>query len=61
MSETKVIVIQVRSGNRSTKRCIATLEALGLGRIGRKKEHKLTPATQGMLNAVAHLVDIQKA
>ena len=54
----KVIVVQVRSGNRCHKRSIATLKALGLGRIGRRKEHVLTPATKGMIEAVAHLVDI---
>lgn len=61
MSEQKIVVVQVRSGNRSNKRCLATLAALGLGRVGKKREHKLTPDTQGMLNAVSHLVDIHKA
>lgn len=58
-AEKKVTVVQVRSGNRCTKRVIATLEALGLGRIGKQKDHVLTPATKGMIDAVAHLVDVQ--
>jgi large subunit ribosomal protein L30 len=56
-TEKKVKVIQVRSGNRCDKRTIATLKALGLGRIGKVKEHKLTSATRGMIDAVSHLVE----
>ena len=60
MAEEKVTVKQVRSANRTRKATIATLQALGLGRIGRTKEHTLSPAVRGMINAVAHLVQVEK-
>ena len=60
MADQKVIVVQVRSGNRCNKRSIATLKALGLGRIGKRKEHTLTASTRGMIDAVAHLVDLEE-
>jgi len=56
MSKKRVSVKQVRSANNRDKRTRATLQALGLGRINKVREHELTPATAGMLAAVQHLV-----
>ncbi len=61
MSRKKVVVKQVRSSNNRDKRTKATLQALGLGRIGKTRNHELTPATAGMLAAVEHLVVIHEA
>ena len=61
MASKKVIVKQVRSTNRCDKRHLDTLQALGLGRIGREKEHISTPETLGMIKAVAHLVVVHEA
>jgi large subunit ribosomal protein L30 len=37
-----------------------TLRALGLGRIGKSREHDMTPALAGMLRKVRHLVKIEE-
>ena len=37
-----------------------TLRALGLGRIGKTREHDVTPALQGMLRKVRHLVKVEE-
>ncbi len=58
MSGKKIVVKQTRSANRSEKRHYATLQALGLGRIGREAEHISTPCTLGMIRSVEHLVTI---
>ncbi len=60
-AQKKVQVVQVRSGNRRDKRTNQTLKALGLGRIGKVKEHALTPSTRGMIEAVQHLVETRGA
>ncbi len=54
----KVLVIQERSSNRTDKSVKATLKSLGLGRIGNKRIHALTPSTKGMLRAVEHLITL---
>lgn len=56
----KIKVTQVRSGAGRTKEVLATLQALGLGRIGREREHKLTAPIYGMLRRVKHLVRVEK-
>ena len=37
-----------------------TLDALGLRKMNHVVEHENTPATMGMVNAVRHLVKIEK-
>jgi large subunit ribosomal protein L30 len=37
-----------------------TLRALGLGRIGKTREHDVTPSLEGMLRKVRHLVKIEE-
>ena len=56
---TTVKVTQVRSTIGQSKRHEGTLRALGLGRIGKKAEHKAGPELDGMLRQVRHLVKIE--
>jgi large subunit ribosomal protein L30 len=49
---------QVRSAVGSNPSQRATLEALGLGRIGRAVERKDCPQLQGQLRVVHHLVEV---
>jgi len=58
---TKIIVTQTRSVAGRTDRTRDTLKALGLGRIGKSKEHKTNAAIMGMLRAVEHLVEVKEA
>ena len=60
MAKEKIIVKQTRSSNRHPKTALATLRALGLGRIGREVEHDVTPSVLGMVKAVSHLVEINR-
>ncbi|MFN8390906.1 MAG: 50S ribosomal protein L30 [Bdellovibrionota bacterium] len=54
----KVKVVQIRSANNRQAHTRGTLLALGLGRIGKVREHELTPSTAGMLKSVQHLVTV---
>ena len=54
----KVTVSQVRSANSATEDVQDTLLALGLGRIGKKKQHSLNACIWGMLRKVNHLVRV---
>ncbi len=54
-----VKVTQVRSTIGQTDRHIGTLRALGLGKIGRTKEHADTAELRGMLRQVNHLVRVE--
>lgn len=38
----------------------ATIEALGLKKIGQSKLHKDTPVTRGMIKVVSHLVKVEE-
>lgn len=49
---------QVRSANGTSPKQRETLRSLKLGRIGRTSEMADTPQLRGMLDKVAHLVDI---
>ncbi len=49
---------QVKSANGSNPSQKATLEALGLGRIGKAVERKDSPQLQGQLKVVSHLVEV---
>ena len=60
MSATKVRVEQVRSTIGFTQDQRATLRGLGLRRIGSVRELVLTPAVQGMLEKVRHLIRIEE-
>jgi large subunit ribosomal protein L30 len=54
-----VKVTQTKSTNGSTHNQIATLESLGLRRIGHTVEVRITPQSRGMLHTVRHLVRIE--
>ncbi len=56
MSQVKIS--QVRSANGTNPNQKATLQALGLGRIGKSVERKDSPQLQGQLKVVAHLVEV---
>ena len=55
----KVRITQVRSQIGQSERHRGTLRALGLGKIGRTVEHDASPALDGMLRKVAHLVKVE--
>lgn len=55
----KVMVTQIGSRNRCTKRQRATLQALGLGRLGSSIEQIFNPSVVGMLKKVSHLVTVR--
>jgi large subunit ribosomal protein L30 len=56
----KLKITQVRSQIGNSKRHRGTLRALGLGRIGRAREHEEGPVLAGMLRKVRHLVRVEE-
>ena len=52
---------QVRSAIGETPRHRGTLRALGLGRIGKSREHDDNAVIAGMLRKVRHLVKVEDA
>jgi large subunit ribosomal protein L30 len=61
MAERMLVIKQTRSTNRRHSKQLRTLEALGLGRIGRVAEHKETPDIIGMLRKVRHLIEARES
>lgn len=57
----KVLVTQTRGTVGRTKRVRDTLQALGLGRVGKKRELTLNDASAGMLRRVRHLIKVEQA
>jgi large subunit ribosomal protein L30 len=57
----RVRITQVRSGIGQTQKHRGTLRALGLGRIGKTREHDEGPVLAGMLRKVRHLVKVDDA
>jgi large subunit ribosomal protein L30 len=57
----KLKITQTRSQIGQTERHRGTLRALGLGKIGRTKEHAESPQLAGMLRKVRHLVKVEDA
>lgn len=57
---TKIRVKQVRSKIRRPQDQKATLEALGLHKIGQVVEHEATPSILGMVNKVKHLISVEE-
>ena len=55
-----VTITQVRSSIGQSKAHEGTLRALGLGKIGRTAEHKQSPALEGQLRHVRHLVTVEE-
>jgi len=60
VSAAKLVIRQVRSANGADRRQLATLRALGLGRIGRTAERPDTAIVRGQLRTVRHLVEIEE-
>lgn len=56
----KVIVKQTGSAIGRPKDQLQTLVGLGLGRIGKSKELESTPAVQGMIFKVQHLIEVEE-
>lgn len=54
----KVTLVKGLAGRKAPQR--ATVEALGLGRIGSQRVHEETPQIAGMLFHVKHLVQIEE-
>jgi large subunit ribosomal protein L30 len=61
MAKKTVVVTQFASAARRTKDQAATLQGLGLGKIGRVRELEDTPSVRGMINKVPHLVRVVAA
>lgn len=53
-------ITQVRSKNSRSKKQRDTLKALGLRKIRDSVEQEDTPQIRGMINKVAHLVDVKE-
>ncbi|AFX98420.1 Ribosomal protein L30 [Candidatus Endolissoclinum faulkneri L2] len=59
MTNKNVITVrQIRSGSGRKKNQIATLRGLGLGKLRRESRLDDTPAVQGMISKVKHLIEI---
>jgi len=56
----RLIVTQIKSRNGSTKPVVATLQSLGLRRIGHTVDVNDTPQARGMIHAVRHLVRVEE-
>ncbi|HMY83445.1 MAG TPA: 50S ribosomal protein L30 [Saprospiraceae bacterium] len=56
----KLKITQVKSTIDRNKRQKATIEALGIKKVYRSVVHEDTPAIQGMIRAVAHLVKVEE-
>ena len=57
----KLKLTQVRSSIGQSQRHRGTLRALGLGRIGKQAEQESSPAIEGMLRKVRHLVKVEES
>ena len=58
MSDT-IRVKLVRSPISTTTRVRETVKGLGLGKVGSARELKCTPAVDGMIRRIKHLVEVQ--
>ena len=58
--QVKVEVVQKGSAIGRSKKQIGTLAGLGLGKVGAKKTLVLTPAVQGMIDKVSHMIEVNE-
>lgn len=56
----KILIKQVKSAIGASERQKKTLQALGLSRIGKEKEHQDNSQIKGMIAKVSHLVELKK-
>jgi len=54
-------ITQVKSTIRRPEPQKRTIQALGLGKIGRTVEHDATPQIRGMVTKIKHLVTVEEA
>jgi len=57
----KVTVTQIRSAASRAIKVDKQLQAMGLGRVGKKVTFTLNPSIQGMIHTVRHLVKVEEA
>jgi large subunit ribosomal protein L30 len=57
---TRLRLTQTGSAIGQSPRHRGTLRALGLGRIGKSREHDATPVLAGMLRRVRHLIKVEE-
>lgn len=57
----KLEVKLIKSFNRANKKQIATVQALGLKKIGQIVVHESSPSILGMINQVSHLVSVEES
>lgn len=58
--EPKLRITYVKSAIGYSRRQKATLQALGLKRLGDVVEHRDTPVIRGMVEKVSHLVQVEE-
>ena len=58
MAKIKITLVRSRIG--SDKRQVATLNALGLGKVNSSVEHETSPQIMGMVAEVQHLVRVEE-
>ncbi len=56
----KVVITKIKSTINRPKKQKLTMEALGLRKIGQKREFELTPQIQGMIEKVKHLISVEE-
>ncbi|MBC8319935.1 MAG: 50S ribosomal protein L30 [Bacteroidetes bacterium] len=56
----KVKITQIRSAINRPQRQKLTLEALGIKKLNKPKEHVLTPQVAGMIEKVKHLLKVEE-
>jgi large subunit ribosomal protein L30 len=60
MSERKIRITQMKSGNGQKPGQQATLIGLGLNKISKSVELMATPEVRGMVSKVAHLLKVEE-
>jgi large subunit ribosomal protein L30 len=61
MASSALTITQVRSPNGSSKKQRASLETLGLGRIGASTRRPDDDLVRGLVASVRHLVEVENA
>ena len=56
----KLTIKQTRSNIHNNPHQKGTLQALGLGKIGKTVQREDSPQLQGQLNVVSHLVEVEE-
>lgn len=57
---TQIKITQIKSAIGQTQRQKKTIKALGLKKINHTVAHQATPAIQGMLKKINHLITVEK-